>query len=348
MKKQALGIVTVWALGFAGQIYGAADRLPIQNTVVQEISASAELRTEIQRLAKQQQGPLWIGYEVPLVAGIGGICCDPGSACSLQENGPEQVFQTQQHAQSPHPDLRLLLKVSQGKVTQVRSFTSDCSLDAAGQPLFWIRDVKPEDSVALLSSLARPQTSGEVADSAVFAIGAHEGRSADEALKSFVRSGDPEVRQRALARLGSSRGRLGFEMLRDLLQGQENVEARKQILLGISWSQEPEAEDLLLETARKDRDAAIRGWALVRYAGKVGPRALPVLTEVIAQDPNPEVRSSAVHALRHLPEADRREVLENLAQQKADPEIQRQAQFMLDRMDGREPERPGARPRVER
>jgi hypothetical protein len=345
MSKKTWGIVTLCTLGSAGLVWGAPPQRSIQNSVVQEISAAAGLRTEVQRLAKQRQDPFWIGYEVPLVSGIGGIC-SPSNSTGKLERDSEQVFQSRQGDRSPHPDLMVLLRVHQGEVSQIRSLTTDCSLDAGGLPLLWLRNVEPGDSVALLSSLVRPQASEEIADSAVFAIGAHADKTADEALKGFVRTGSPEVRQRALARLGNARGRAGFETLRDLLAGQENAEARKQVLLAIAWSQEPEAEDLLLQAAREDRDVAVRSWALVRYAGQSGSRALPVLTEAIAHDPHPEIRSAAVHALRRLPEGETREVLENLARQKADPEIRRQAQLMLDRMEGRRG--PAARARAER
>lgn len=344
MRKKAWWIVTLYALGVTGQVSGAAGPLPIRNAVVQEISAEAGLRTEIQRLTNSRQGSLWVAYEVPLVAGISGICCAPGSACALAGE-PEQVFESRQRDRSSHPDLRVFLQVDRGKVTRVRSLTSDCSLDGGGLPLTVLHNVKPEDSVALLGSLVHPKASGEIADAAVFAIGAHAGKAADRALEGLARTGSPEVRQRALARLGNARGRAGFETLRDLLAGQGDAEARKQVLLAIAWSQQPEAEALLLEAARADRDVAVRSWALVRYAGLTGSRALPVLTETIERDPNPEIRSAAVHALRRLPEGESREVLEGLARQKSDPEIRRQAQLMLDRMDGRGP---AARARSER
>jgi hypothetical protein len=344
MGKKTWWIVILCALGTTGLVWAAAAELSIKNVVVQELSATAGLRTEVQRLAEQRQGPRWIGYEVPLVSGIGGICCAPGATCAL-EGEAEQVFQSQQAARSPHPDLMVLLRVHEGRVTQIRSLTTDCSVDAGGLPLLWLRNVDPADSVALLGSLKPPEATESEILSAIFAIGAHAGKAADKALNGFVRAGTPEVRQRALARIGNARGREGFETLRAMLDEKVKPEVREQALFALAWSHEPEAEGVLLQAAREDRDAKVRSQALVVFARLAGQRALPVLSQAVAQDSSRKVRSTAVFALRYLPEVETRETLENLARQAADPEIRQQAQFMLDRMNGRELLGPPARTR---
>jgi HEAT repeat protein len=222
-------------------------------------------------------------------------------------------------------------------VNEVRSYTSDCALDAGGQQVVWLRGVRSEDSVALLGKLVKPQAFGDAAAGAIMTIGAHAGKAADAALLNFVRTGSAEARQRALVRLGSGRGKTGFEALHGLATADKNPDLRQQALFAMAWSHEPEAEQALLTAAREDSDPAVRGRALTLYASRAGSRALPVLTEAIQDASQPAVRSAAILALRHLPEEERREVLNDLASRSPDPEIRSQARGMLYRMAGQRP-----------
>jgi len=303
----------------------------IGNARVQEIRVSGDLREQVGQLAAQQ-GRAWIGYEVPLVSDLGGICCRPGAPCKLEQKA-EQTVQRRTN-DGPAPRLRVLLRADQGRIGEVRAYSTDCALDAANLPVFWLQEVRPKDSVALLSSLVTPEASGETVFKTILAIGAHAGPAADEALLRFIRTGPPEARKDAVMQLGNARGPLGFETARDLLLEEKSPEIREQALFAVALSPQPGAEDLLLRTARGDRDAAMRSRALLLYTGRVSDRALPLLSELVAGD-DPELRSAALLAMMQLPEATRREALKDLELHSTVPEVRHRAELLLKIAEGR-------------
>jgi hypothetical protein len=330
------GVVTLMSLPLHA---GAQER--IENARMQELQAVGDLQRQVLELSGARSGPSWIGYEVPLASGIGSICCHAGAACPLQAQ--QATFESKASSHAQPPSLRVLLRLDRGQVDEVRTYTSDCALDAGGQSVVWLRGVRPEDSVALLGQLVKPQAPEGTVTSAMMAIGSHAGKAADQELLRLVRTGSPEMRQNALMRLANARGRAGFEVLHGLVTQEESSALRRQALFAMARSHEPEAEQVLLQTAREDRDTAVRGQAVELYAARAGSRALPVLNEVIQNDPQPAMRSAAVLALRHLPVQEKREILNDLATRSSDPEVRHQARGMLNRMDGRHDGPPMAR-----
>jgi hypothetical protein len=237
----------------------------------QEIQVSGDLAEKVGQIASQQSAA-WIGYEIPLVAEIGGICCGPGAACKLERAG-EPVFERSK-AGSPHPNLVILLRADKGKIGEVRAYSADCALDAGKLPVSWLRGVRPEDSVALLSTFVTPGAPRELVFRTIFAISAHAG---------------------------------------------------------------PAAEDLLLRTVLGKRDTgdpAMRGRALLLYTNRMGDRALPMLSELLAGD-DPELRSSALLSVMQLPQETKLEVLKDLEHNSADREIRRRAELLLKVAEGR-------------
>src|SRR5204863_9444894 len=111
-------------------------------------------------------------------------------------------------------------------VVRVRTFTPDCEIDAGALALVWLTDVKPDDSVAWLTSivLASPE-SGEPHDragkTALAAIALHNVASADRALESFVSAASPArpewLRGETAFLLGSVRGAAGAVLVPRLL-----------------------------------------------------------------------------------------------------------------------------------
>ena len=47
----------------------------------------------------------------------------------------------------------VLLRADQGRIGRVRVVSRGCGIDAGGRTLTWVDDVKPAESLALLSSL---------------------------------------------------------------------------------------------------------------------------------------------------------------------------------------------------
>lgn len=196
----------------------------------QEIQVSGSLAETVRQVASRQSAA-WIGYEVPLVAEIGGICCGPGAACRL-ERTEEPIFERSK-AGSPHPNLVVLLRAEQGKIGEVRAYSTDCVLDAGKLPVSWLRGVRPEESVTLLGSYVTPDAPGELALRTIFAISAHAGPAAEDLLLRTARGdGDTATRGRALLLYTNRMGEQALPLLSELISG-DDPEIRSSALLAV-------------------------------------------------------------------------------------------------------------------
>src|SRR4029434_10641568 len=81
----------------------------------------------------------------------GGVTMNTGD--SIQQRGSRITLE-------PPSEFLVLARVERGVVERIRTFTPDCDVAAGNMPIVWLTDVKPDDSIAWLSSLvtASPHT----------------------------------------------------------------------------------------------------------------------------------------------------------------------------------------------
>src|SRR5262249_20879458 len=134
----------------------------------------------------------------------------------------------------PVPYAFLFFKVEEKQIGRVRVFSAECPLDFAGLPLTWLEDVKPEQSVELLTGLAISSDAQETygkkqsAHNAVMAIAMHDSPAADLALEKLIRPGQPDrLREAVVFWLGNARGKKGLELLRKYAKDDPNDRLRE-------------------------------------------------------------------------------------------------------------------------
>jgi len=198
---------------------------------------------------------------------------------------------------------------------------SSLSIEAGGRTLTGVDDVKPAESLALLSSLvaagdeatAKQLDGGhsagrdKVTDSALMAIAVHEGPAADDVLERFITLTQPErIRKKAAFWMGNMRGRRGYEALSRLVRDDPSDKVREQGVFALSQSEVPEAVDAMIRVAQKDASTHVRGQALFWLGQKAGKKAVfalsqlpkeegvPMLIQVAKTNRNPEVRKQAM------------------------------------------------------
>src|SRR5579863_3909301 len=139
----------------------ATEPTRVTNAKMETRSAAGGLENEFRRLVTSQAGPEWIGYGVPVVPGDRTMCCcDTGrygqmrGGCALEgDHGFNMSSNDSKQANLEGPaHLWVLLRVADKKVGKIRTFSEECELNAGGLPFVWLTDVKPAESVALLSS----------------------------------------------------------------------------------------------------------------------------------------------------------------------------------------------------
>jgi len=328
---------------------GAAAQGRFTNAKAETRSAATGLDREIRTLAARG-GATWVGYRAPMVAGQRQMCCYDTIAdsafssgiCRL-ENGSGVSMNTgdlrdrngTRIALEPATEFLVLARLEAGAVVRLRTFTPDCDVDAGGMPVVWLTDVKPDDSVAWLTTLVEASPdAGErrdrVGKTAMTAIALHSTPSADRALESFVAPARPEwLRSDTAFWLGSTRGENGARLLTRMLAQDPSDKVREKVAFGLSVSAAPFALATLVSTARDDRSARVRGQALFWLAQKAGKEALAAITGAIENDPETEVKKKAVFALSQMPKDEGVPKLIEVARTNRNPQVRKQAMFWL-------------------
>jgi HEAT repeat protein len=228
----------------------------------------------------------------------------------------------------------VLLRAEQGRISRVRVVSLGCGIDAGGRTLTWVDDVKPAESLALLSSLAvsGDETAGrdKVTDSAIMAIAVHDGTAADDVLERLIAPAQPErIRKKTAFWMGNMRGRRGYEALSRLVREDPSDKVREQGVFALSQSEVPEAVDAMIRVAQKDASTHVRGQALFWLGQKAGKKAVAAINGAITDDPETEVKKKAVFALSQLPKEEGVPMLIQVAKTNRNPEVRKQAMFWL-------------------
>ena len=136
----------------------AAQPKLLVNAQVDTRSAATGLEREFKTLASAQPQPAWIGYTAPVLEGHS-LGCELVSPNGWWAPGVVHL--------EPPDHMVVLLRVESGAVERVRAISPDCEIDGGGAPVHWLTDVRPAESVAMLSAMAaRP---GRAADGALTA-----------------------------------------------------------------------------------------------------------------------------------------------------------------------------------
>ena len=326
----------------------AAQPARFANARVEARTAADGLGKTFRALAAAQESPAWVAWSVP-AAGIHHMCCygsldglESGPCagrCFLESEGRNVTVVNSDGEdcldRSGSGRMLVLLRLEARAPRRLRTFSSDCTLDAGGLPVFWLSDVRPSESVALLetlagdASLARKKRS-EGGEPALSAIALHDDPSADAALEKFAAPGNSEaLRKQAFFWLGNARGRRGYEVLRALAQEEKDEEMRRHLTFALSRSREPDATQTLMEMAKRDASASVRGQALFWLAQKAGKKAASAIENAIRNDLETEVKTRAVFALTRMPKDEGIPLLIEVARTNRNPEVRRKAVFWL-------------------
>jgi HEAT repeats len=327
-----------------------AQKPKIANAKVQEFSATGGLKPAMDTILQQQAGPLWIGYRIPAAAKERSMCCfdsleqyrSAGTNCCMgcrlesDRGGSFTGTNTDCSLPEPLPYAFVFLRVEEKRFGKVRVFGPDCPLDFAGLPVYWLEDVRPEQSVDLLAGLAVsavPESESRKKSSShqvVMAIAMHDSPAADQALEKLIQPGQPRsLRENVAFWLGVERGKKGVELLRKYVKNDPDDSFRKRAAFAFSQSKEPEALKDLLAMARTDPSPHVRGEAIFWLAQIGGRKEAEQITAAIENDPETEVKKKAVFALSQMHDGEGVTLLISLARTNKNPVVRKQAIFWL-------------------
>jgi hypothetical protein len=340
MRKVSI-VLLIFTLG---SLCGA-QKPNITNARIQEVSAASGLKSALDALVQKQETPAWIGYRIPAVPKERTMCCfsswsgDAGSGnrccmgCKVESGDGGSFNGTVSNCSPPEPFHYsfVFLRMDAHKVMKVRNYSPDCALDFGGLPLYWMENVNPGQSVAVLTELvhsADEEANGRrsIADGAVAAIAFHDDPAADEALERLMRPENPEfIRDHVTFWLAEERGKKGFDLLRKYAREDPNDRLREKITFAFSVSKEPDAVKELISMARNDPSSRVRGQAIF-WLGQIGGRKeAEQISDAIENDPETEVKKRAVFALAQMKDGEGVPLLINVAKTNKNPAVRREA-----------------------
>lgn len=359
MKITAKFVVAA-LLALTLDIFAAAQNPNITNGQVQQIPAGAGLKATIDGVIQGRDAPLWIGYRIPTQAKERSMCCwdswgswDRGrssgnapcsSGCRVESSQGVSMSDGRSACSAPEPPRYAFLFMRTGEkgdkqIREVRVYSADCHLDFGGLPVFWIDEVKPEQSVELLASLVSSAEAGEgresgarsdLASGAVMAIAIHDSLAADAALEKLIQPGQPvRLREKAAFWLGVERGKRGEELLRKYVKSDADERFREKGTFALSQNKTPEAVTDLIDMARHDSSPRVRSQAIFWMAQIGGKKEAEQISDAIENDPETEVKKKAVFALSQMHDGQGVPLLIQLARTNRNPAVRKQAIFWL-------------------
>lgn len=284
-------------------------------------SAGAGLEAAFRPLLAAQPQPAWIGWAVASVRTFN-MGCE-----FVYGDGQSRPGQGTVHLEPPDHAV-ILMRVDQGAISRVRYISPDCEIDAGGVPMHWLTDVKPAESVALLSTLVSEREAGS--SNAMGAIAMHADASADQALDRFASPQSPlSIRQRAISLLATERGHHGFEAVKNAIANDPDERVKERAVSALSNSKDPAALDLLLETARRNSNPKLRAQAVGALSRRPEPKILDTLRAAI-DDPDITVTRRAISTLNSLPDGEGIPLLIQVIKTTKSQEVRKQAMSALE------------------
>jgi HEAT repeats len=324
-----------------------AQKPKVANAKLQELSAAAGLKPTVDGLLQKQPSPFWIGYRIPTLAKERTLCCFDSvdqfrnndrccMGCRMESEKGSFNGTTSDCSPEPLPYAFVFFRAEQKHVTKVRVYSANCALDFANLPLFWLEEVKPEQSVEMLVGQVAAENDDttyrkkDPARQAVMAIAMHDTPAADQALERMIQPGQRiSLRENVAFWLGVERGKRGVELLRKYVKEDPDDRVREKGTFAFSQSKEPEALKDLISMARHDQSPHVRGQAIFWLAQIGSRKEAEFITDAIENDPETEVKKKAVFALSQMHDADAVPRLITLARTNKNPVVRKQAIFWL-------------------
>jgi hypothetical protein len=331
----------------------AAQKPAISNAKIQELSAAAGLKATVDGLVQKQTTPFWIGYRIPAAAKERTMCCFDSvdqirsagqccGGCRMESERGTSFNGAVSGCSSPEPlpYAFIFLRAEQKQIMKLRVYSADCALDFANLPLYWLDDVKPEQSVEMLAAMVSASDTEDEhgkkdpARQAVMAIALHDTPAADAVLEKMIQPGQrASLREDVAFWLGIERGKKGLELLRKYIKDDPDDRVREKGTFAFSQSKEPEALKDLIDMARHDPSPRVRGQGIFWLAQIGSRKEAEQITDAIENDPETEVKKKAVFALSQMHDSEAVPRLINVAKTNKNPVVRKQAIFWLGQMN---------------
>jgi hypothetical protein len=265
----------------------------VSNAKLETRSAAQGIEREVRTVASRG-GVVWVGYSVPMARSRRsfddnsyGACWLGGWGASGDSRTAGDVFTRGSRVVrlEPPAELLVLARIENGEIVRVRAFTADCEVDANGAAVVWFTDVKPDDSVSWLATLANSRAANRtdrVAQSAMSAIAFHEVQAADRLLVAMARDDqNRQVRGQALFWLATRASREALSAITGAIENDSDIEVKKKAVFALSQMPKDEGVPRLIDVARTNKNVEVRKQAMFWLGQSNDPRAIKFFEEIL-------------------------------------------------------------------
>ena len=292
MNRTLLVTLTVLPLLVAAPALAQAPRVTNGRLIQQ--AAGSGLAATIQSVAATQTDPVWIGYSAPARPGDHEMCCGENGywgACTLEP--VTRTVITRDNAGGNNTarlegdaNVMVLLRVEDKAVRKIRTFSSDCQLDAGGRTIYWLDRVGGADSISVLSSFVSGsnQPDDRLSSSALAAIAMHGDPASVPALIKFARQdASSRVRGNALFWLAQRAGEKAAGTITAAIEQDPDTDVKRRAVFALSQLPKDEGVPLLIQTARTNKNPVVRKQAMFWLGQSKDPRALAFFEEILGK-----------------------------------------------------------------
>jgi HEAT repeat protein len=265
----------------------------ISNAKLETRSAAQGFEREVRTVAARG-GVVWVGYRVPMARSRRSFDDNSYGACWLggwgtdgnSKTANELVSRGSRVSLEPSAELLVLARIENGDIVRVRAFAADCDVDASGASVVWLTDVKPDESVSWLATLANSSRTvnrtDRIAQSAMSAIAFHEAQSADRVLVAMARDDQSrQIRGQALFWLAARASRESLSTITGAIENDPDTEVKKKAVFALSQMPKDEGVPRLIEVARTNKNVQVRRQAIFWLGQSNDPRAIKFFEEVL-------------------------------------------------------------------
>ena len=216
---------------------------------------------------KQQKDAVWVGYSIPVVSKFSSGW-NSSRIDYLEGNNGANANDSEGNNQS-FDHAVILLRVADGAVMKLHVESPDRQLDSGGLRFVWLNGVEADDSVRVLTDVARRGDARHLRDSAVFAISVHQTNAATLALVGLAGpSNDLSLREKAAFWLANQRGQDGLAAIQRFAREDSDPKFREKLAFDLTLSKDPAALNELIRMAHEDASPQVRKQAQFWMANK--------------------------------------------------------------------------------
>jgi HEAT repeat protein len=312
--------------------------------------------------ARAKQSPYWSAYSFDVRSGV---AVDPAIRelhGSINTMGDTMVFVGTTADGLPVETRNLAIFIlrdpGNNQITRMEIYNLERKREYSGYPVYWMGRANNEESLNYLRALAAAAPLDQLSERAVLGIALHDDSRVGGMLKGFVASSanqrirsssvywlgqiggevqflatlvrneteEKKLRRSAAYAIGQGHDRGVMQVIQGLFESQKDLEIRQGLISAAANSDEQQVSfPFLLGIAKNDPEAQLRRSA-VRQLGRFQREdAVDELMKIYTNDSNLEVKRAALRSLAETKNARAQARIMEVAKTDANPELRKQA-----------------------